>query len=482
MNAPQTAPATTTTATATTPAFDIDAALEEATRAMYRVGAKGKDSREMTEAERRSTLASICSALGLNPLTNPVRFLALSGGETLYVTRQATDQIAARLRLNRETLVGPEVRDLCGTKLAFCQVRVTAPDGRSEVATATLPFTDPANVLMKVETKAKRRAVLSLVGLGLLTEEDAEAALAAESDPGNGAPPSNDPVGEWRNDLRTVGRMRELRVVYNAHANALRIAGIGGRDDVRAWLRARGLCAIDTETTAIIATVPEALLAALDLAALVPNADVPEPKPDVDALVRAARKARGETADPHSTKTVWTILARSYGVARDLSLRDAAAALKEICEQPDGDGSGDDEPPPNGTDGRGKGSAEEGSDAASAAAYEAHVAARGEQANADWRASAAGITAHVATLGPKHLENSGRTHLRAIRASLREHALNAYADRLRALSQRTERDEEGNAVVTEMPARECFARVEGWLREGPRVAAIAPQRREDQAA
>lgn len=143
---------------------------------------------------------------------------------------------------------------------------------------------------------------------------------------------------------------------------------------------------------------------------------------------------------------------------------------------------GDDEPPPNGTDGRGRGSAEEGSDDASAAAFEAHRAANGEQASADWRASAAGITAHVATLGPKHLENSGRAHLRAIRASLREHAVNAYADRLRALSQRTERDEEGNAVVTEMPARECFARVEGWLREGPRVAAIAPQRREDQAA
>lgn len=42
---------------------------------------------------------------------------------------------------------------------------------------------------------------------------------------------------------------------------------------------------------------------------------------------------------------------------------------------------GDDEPPPTGTDGRGRGSAEEGSDDASAAAFEAHRAANGEQAS-----------------------------------------------------------------------------------------------------
>ena len=36
---------------------------------------------------------------------------------------------------------------------------------------------------MKAETKAKRRAVLSLVGLGLLTEDDAEAAQASDAPP-----------------------------------------------------------------------------------------------------------------------------------------------------------------------------------------------------------------------------------------------------------------------------------------------------------
>ena len=149
--------------------IDLDAMLDDAAIAMQRVSAAGRDTKALTHEERVATLSALSKALGLNPLTNPVQFLSLSGREVLYVTKQATDQIAARLRLNRETVAGPEVRDFGGTKLVFCQVKVTAPDGRSEVSTATLPFTDPVNVLMKCETKAKRRATLSLAGLGLLT-------------------------------------------------------------------------------------------------------------------------------------------------------------------------------------------------------------------------------------------------------------------------------------------------------------------------
>lgn len=131
--------------------IDLDAMLDDAAIAMQRVSAAGRDTKALTHEERVATLAALSKALGLNPLTNPVQFLSLSGREVLYVTKQATDQIAARLRLNRETVAGPEVRDFGGTKLVFCQVKVTAPDGRSEVSTATLPFTDPVNVLMKCE-------------------------------------------------------------------------------------------------------------------------------------------------------------------------------------------------------------------------------------------------------------------------------------------------------------------------------------------
>lgn len=436
MNAPQHAPAQTTTTTA--PAFDLDAALEEATIAMQRVGAAGKDTRALSQAEREATLAALSKALGLNPLTAPVRFLPMQGGEVLYVTRHATDQIAARLRINRETVVGPEVRDMGGVKLVFCQVRASAPDGRSEMATATLPWKDPLNDLMKAETKAKRRAVLSLVGLGLLTEDDAEAAQASDATRQN-----DDPTAPWLAALATVSTVRDLRGAYNAHTNALRLRGLDGRADVRAWLRARGLLAIDAEVTAVLSTMPVALCDALDLAALEPT-DNPEPTPTEHDLVTAARQVKATTADQHSTLTAWTILARSYSVPTKTSLRDAAVALKAACEKPDTDPE-----PPTGTDGPAREPGSDDGDDASAAAYEAHRAAQGERAQVtELRVvreessdpcvtSAAAWAAHLATLHSKwHVCGSFRKRASAFSAEGVHAAREAATlDRLRALGE-----------------------------------------------
>jgi hypothetical protein len=434
MNAPQHATAANAT---TAPAFDLDAALEEATAAMHRAGAANKDTKSLSQAEREAALAGLSRALGLNPLTNAVRFIALQGGEALYVTRQGTDQIAARLRINRETIVGPEIRDIAGVKMVFCQVRATAPDGRSDVATATIPLKDPANDLMKCETKGKRRAVLSLVGLGLLTEEDAEAAQASDATRQN-----DDPTAPWLAALATVSTVRDLRGAYNAHTNALRVRGLDGRADVRAWLRARGLLAIDAEASAVLSTMPVALCDALDLAALEPT-DNPEPTPTEADIVTAARRVKATTADQHSTLTAWTILARSYGVATKASLRDAAAALKTACEQPDAD------PPPAGTDGPAREPGSDDGDDSAAAAYEAHRAAQGERAQVtELRVvrdessdpcvtSASAWAAHLATLHSKwHVCGSFRKRASAFSAEGVHAAREAATlDRLRALGE-----------------------------------------------
>jgi hypothetical protein len=139
-----------------------------------------QDSRSLTPEDRAAYVAEICRALKLNPLTRPVQFLALQGREVLYLTRGATDQLAARHGLNRETLEGPDFRVMEGVKVAFCKVKATLPSGRFEVSTATLKVTSPADDLMKVETKSKRRATLSILGIGVLSEEEAESVAATE--------------------------------------------------------------------------------------------------------------------------------------------------------------------------------------------------------------------------------------------------------------------------------------------------------------
>lgn len=182
---------------AAVPAFDADAAISPMLEdVLARTAAIGKDPRAWNTDQRAEYLRSLCRALRLNPLTGPLQFITLNGKEVLYATRQATDQLAAMHRLNRETVRGPEIVDLGGTKVVLCQVRATLPDGRSEMATATLPATDLVNALMKCETKAKRRATLSIIGLGLLDESELETIPEAQSAK-PWTPPRMAPPEQW---------------------------------------------------------------------------------------------------------------------------------------------------------------------------------------------------------------------------------------------------------------------------------------------
>lgn len=157
--------------------IEISADVETAIAQMQ---ASGKDTGSLTAQQRAGYVVALCRALRLNPLTNPVQFIRLNGKEVLYVTRTATDQLAAIHGLNRKTVRGPEIVDIAGTKVALCTVEVSLPNGRSETATATLPVADPAMLYMKLETKAKRRGTLAILGLGLLAEDEAESIPGAE--------------------------------------------------------------------------------------------------------------------------------------------------------------------------------------------------------------------------------------------------------------------------------------------------------------
>ena len=135
-------------------------------------------------SERARFYVQMCEGLGLNPHAQPFAFLRLNGKEVLYATRGATDQLAAMHRVTREIIDGPKVIDLAGTKLVYAVCRASMPNGRFETATATVPLVDPVNVLMKAETKAKRRATLSILGLGVLDELEIETIPAGAQEPG----------------------------------------------------------------------------------------------------------------------------------------------------------------------------------------------------------------------------------------------------------------------------------------------------------
>jgi hypothetical protein len=129
----------------------------------------------LSPKERALMYVRLCERLGLSADTQPFAALKLNGKEILYPTRGATDQLAAIHRLNRDIIDGPRVVDYGGVKLLYCKALVTHPNGRTETAIATLPGRVDENSLMKCETKAKRRATLSILGLGMLDETEVEA-------------------------------------------------------------------------------------------------------------------------------------------------------------------------------------------------------------------------------------------------------------------------------------------------------------------
>lgn len=156
----------------------MDLAPTAAARLVESIVAHG-DISGLGPAERAQYYIAQCARLGLDAHTQPFAFLKFQGKEVLYPTRGATDQLARIHAVSREIIDGPKLMDLGGIKCLFAVCRATYK-GRTETAVATLPASDPIMGLMKVETKAKRRATLSILGLGMLDEMEVESLPATE--------------------------------------------------------------------------------------------------------------------------------------------------------------------------------------------------------------------------------------------------------------------------------------------------------------
>lgn len=126
-------------------------------------------------AEQRVTYYRLfCERLGLDPLSQPFKILSLNGKQVLYCDRSGAQQ------LNKLHNVSHEIKSReTTTDLYIVTCRASLPDGRytdSIGAVNVKGFTGDAlaNALMKGETKAKRRATMDLLGLGMLDETEVE--------------------------------------------------------------------------------------------------------------------------------------------------------------------------------------------------------------------------------------------------------------------------------------------------------------------
>lgn len=126
-----------------------------------------------------------CEAAGLDYRTQPFQYVTLQGKLVLYATKTATEQAAEKRQISTQIIAEKEVK---GIYIVTC--RATEKSGRFTDAIGALNIEGLkgealANAFMKCETKAKRRAILALSGLGMLDETEIDSIPGANILPAN---------------------------------------------------------------------------------------------------------------------------------------------------------------------------------------------------------------------------------------------------------------------------------------------------------
>jgi hypothetical protein len=154
------------------------------------------DLSSLTPSQRVVLYQQTCSSLALNPLTTPFAYLRLNGKLILYATRNCTDQLRKVHNVDLQIVSREQIGDLY-----VVTTRARMANGRTDedvaaVSIAGLRGEALANAMMKTTTKAKRRVTLSIVGLSMLDETEAETIPGARFEPI--APPTTEDGGDPR--------------------------------------------------------------------------------------------------------------------------------------------------------------------------------------------------------------------------------------------------------------------------------------------
>lgn len=147
---------------------------EQAAGALAHILATG-DLAKLTNEQRVAHYLNQCDSLGLNPISRPFDWLMLDNKLVLYPNKSCAEQ----LRRQHQISVKVTRREIVGD-LFVCEVEGRAPNGRTDESSKYVPLTYwdnkagqqrrlqgalLANAFAKAETGAKRRLVLSMIGL-----------------------------------------------------------------------------------------------------------------------------------------------------------------------------------------------------------------------------------------------------------------------------------------------------------------------------
>jgi len=139
------------------------------------------DLQPLNPEQRLAYYKAVCDSVGLNTLTKPFEYINLNGKLVLYATKAAAEQLRQIHNVSIEITSREKIDEVY-----VVTAKASMPDGRKDESTGAVLIgglrpSDVPNAFMKAETKAKRRATLSICGLGLLDESEVVDAVNAET-------------------------------------------------------------------------------------------------------------------------------------------------------------------------------------------------------------------------------------------------------------------------------------------------------------
>lgn len=150
----------------------------------------GSDLSTLSETQRVDYYKLVCERLGLDPYRKPFDLVILDGKLTLYANKECTAQLTSLRKLSVTIINKERMGDLY-----IVTARATAQEGggsedigitnlgkkqRKDGTYYEQSADSIANQMMKAATKAKRRAILSACGLGMIDAEELDTVANVE--------------------------------------------------------------------------------------------------------------------------------------------------------------------------------------------------------------------------------------------------------------------------------------------------------------
>lgn len=129
---------------------------------------------KLTEAQKLQYYYAMCERIGLDPLSHPLQYLKLSSREVLYVTKGATDQIARNQGISRRIVARERIGDVYVVTAQASDKTGRVEESTGAISIAGLGGENLCNAMLKAESKAKRRAILSMCSIGLMDESEVD--------------------------------------------------------------------------------------------------------------------------------------------------------------------------------------------------------------------------------------------------------------------------------------------------------------------